>query len=588
MTDVEEKPVRKSVPRATIQLLPEHIANQISAGEVVERPASIVKELLENCIDAGADQIDIVIQAGGLQSIQITDNGQGIPEQELALAVSRHATSKINCVDDLFSLESMGFRGEALASIASVTKFSLTSRTKDAKHASCWRNTTVDKQSDFAIEPASHPVGTTVQANELFYNTPARRRFIKSERTEFKHIEDVVKQIALGNCAVGISLKHQQRSVLQIPPAKTQADIQLRLVRILGKAYAHQLIELDYSASGLSLSGWLCSPEIDRSQTDLQFFYINNRIVRDKIMLHALKQVLEPYIHPGRQPVCVLFLTIPRDQVDVNVHPTKHEVRFTSPRLVHDFIAQVIKSSLQDVNPQNYVTLPEQTFSSAPDNLETNIHEVSTPYNYAAAMPATTRQWHNSMFGRSLGLIQQRYALFEHAAGLLLVDMNLAYKTYLANELQFIKDDPDRINSSKTLLMPMSFDVSQRQAKKFEAQLALFQLLGLQFVLSSSTQVRLLELPRFLALTDLSALVSKLIKQGFSSESELIAFIKEHASWSMENDEAAIQECLQAVAKYSSPDINRQNNQNTFWHLLPQDALEELFSSKNEEFASHE
>ena len=520
----------------SIQILPPQIANQIAAGEVVERPASIVKELIENSLDAGASQIDIIVKSGGLQSIQVTDNGVGIPEQQLKLAVCRHATSKISKIDDLYSLDSMGFRGEALASIASVTRFKLVSCTSDMQHAACWHNL----NNKPAVEPAAHPMGTTVHANELFFNTPVRRRFIKSERTEFKHIEDVVKQMALSHPHVGFTLKHNQRNSLQLPRASSEQEYEQRLLRVLGKVYAQNLIKLDFESGGLALRGYLAAPSVERSQSDMQFIYNNNRIVRDKVLLHALKQVMQPLLYPGKQAVCVLFLTLPTDQVDVNVHPTKHEVRFTSPRLVHDFVVQVLQASLDRINPAEYVSVADAITSYKPGlTNESNVNEpVST---YASGQNEVSMQWQSEVFGRYLGLYQQQYALFEHAKGLYVVDMQKAFVTCVRQCLT-----ADTESASKHLLMPIEFDLGPGLASKAEHLVSAARSAGFRFVLADN-KIRLIAVPGFMASADLSSLLSGLVADlntefGISDINEAVC---NHTRWAIANvNDVDVQECL--------------------------------------------
>ena len=338
--------------RQSIQQLSTQLANQIAAGEVVERPASVIKELLENSLDAGATQIDIEIKAGGTQLIRIRDNGSGIPKDELSLALSPHATSKIRSLDDLIHVYSMGFRGEALASIASVSEVVLTSCFSHANgEEMAWAIKA--KEGSFDLSPASHPAGTTLEVSNLFYNTPARRKFLKAERTEYKHIEDIVKRIALARFDVAINFKHNQRQVFALTAANSNENKRQRLARLINKEFIQSAVELDFENAGLKLSGWLANADYSRSQSDMQYFFVNGRMIRDKVITHAVRQAFQNTLYPGRFPVYVLNLEMDAEQVDVNVHPTKHEVRFRQGRLVHDFLFYSLREALSQSSPSS-------------------------------------------------------------------------------------------------------------------------------------------------------------------------------------------------------------------------------------------
>ena len=351
----------------SIRRLSRQLANQIAAGEVVERPASILKELLENSLDAGARQIEVDVEQGGIKRILVRDDGYGIAADELTLAVSRHATSKISTLEDLESIVSMGFRGEALASISSVSQMSIISRQADSQQA--WRLLCGDPdiQSDVP-EPASHPVGTSVETRDLFYNTPARKKFLRSERTEFRHIEDVIRRVALSHFHTAFVFKHNQRQIFRLPVAKDQTARQTRIARLCGKAFLQQARYLDVNRSGMQLYGWVLPPDFSRSQSDLQFFFVNGRIIRDRVVMHALRQAYGEQLHPGRHPAYVLYLNLDPTKVDVNVHPTKHEVRFHEARLVHDFLAHSLLSAFEyqplfNTEPLSYVKQAEGNYA---------------------------------------------------------------------------------------------------------------------------------------------------------------------------------------------------------------------------------
>ncbi|WP_064718589.1 DNA mismatch repair endonuclease MutL [Proteus hauseri] len=327
-----------------INLLPPQLANQIAAGEVVERPASVVKELLENSLDAGATTIDIDIDKGGAKLIRIRDNGCGINQADLKLALARHATSKISSLDDLEAIISMGFRGEALASISSVSRLTLTSRTASQEEA--WQAYAEGRDMAVTVKPAAHPVGSTVEVLDLFYNTPARRKFLRTEKTEFGHIDEVVRRIALSRFDVSISLTHNGKRMRQYRAAKEEHQYTRRLSAICGNNFVEQSMQLSWEHGDLAIKGWIEHPSSPTHSSDIQYCYVNGRMMRDRLINHAIRQAYEGYLQGEQQPSYVLYLTVDPHQVDVNVHPAKHEVRFHESRLVHDFIYQGVLSVL--------------------------------------------------------------------------------------------------------------------------------------------------------------------------------------------------------------------------------------------------
>jgi DNA mismatch repair protein MutL len=329
-----------------IQVLPPQLANQIAAGEVVERPASVVKELVENSLDAGATRIDIDIERGGAKLIRIRDNGGGIKKDELALALARHATSKIATLDDLEAIISLGFRGEALASISSVSRLTLTSRTAEQQEA--WQAYAEGRDMDVTVKPAAHPVGTTLEVLDLFYNTPARRKFMRTEKTEFGHIDEVVRRIALARFDVTINLNHNGKMVRQYRAVQQGGQQERRLGAICGTVFLEQALAIEWQHGDLSLRGWVADPKHTTSAlAEIQYCYVNGRMMRDRLINHAIRQACEDKLGADQQPAFVLYLEIDPHQVDVNVHPAKHEVRFHQSRLVHDFIYQGVLSVLQ-------------------------------------------------------------------------------------------------------------------------------------------------------------------------------------------------------------------------------------------------
>ncbi|EOC1286361.1 DNA mismatch repair endonuclease MutL [Cronobacter muytjensii] len=329
-----------------IQVLPPQLANQIAAGEVVERPASVVKELVENSLDAGATRIDIDIERGGAKLIRIRDNGGGIKKEELALALARHATSKIASLDDLEAIISLGFRGEALASISSVSRLTLTSRPADQQEA--WQAYAEGRDMDVTVKPAAHPVGTTLEVLDLFYNTPARRKFMRTEKTEFTHIDEVVRRIALARFDVTINLSHNGKMMRQYRAVQGNAPRERRLGSICGPAFLEQALAIEWQHGDLALRGWVAEPKgTTAALAEIQYCYVNGRMMRDRLINHAIRQACEDKLGIDQQPAYVLYLEIDPHQVDVNVHPAKHEVRFHQSRLVHDFIYQGVVSVLQ-------------------------------------------------------------------------------------------------------------------------------------------------------------------------------------------------------------------------------------------------
>ncbi|MGX2951570.1 DNA mismatch repair endonuclease MutL [Ursidibacter sp. B-7004-1] len=336
-----------SQPQPLIRILSPQLANQIAAGEVVERPASVVKELIENSLDAGANQIQIDIEKGGSQLIRIRDNGCGIGKQDLTLALARHATSKISTLEDLEAILSLGFRGEALASISSVSRLTLTSRPE--YQAEAWQAYAQGREMEVEIQPASHPIGTTIEVANLFFNTPARRKFLRTDKTEFAHIDEVVRRIALAKPNVTFVLTHNEKKVRHYKAVADRSleQQQKRVAAICGDEFIQQATHIDWQHDDLHLYGWVGSPVLARPQNDVCYSYVNGRMMRDKTINHAIRQAYGDLLPKETYPAFVLFLDIDPSYVDVNVHPAKHEVRFHQGRLVHDFIYQGVLNALQ-------------------------------------------------------------------------------------------------------------------------------------------------------------------------------------------------------------------------------------------------
>ncbi|MBD1557386.1 DNA mismatch repair endonuclease MutL [Vibrio sp. S9_S30] len=350
----------------TIKILPARLANQIAAGEVVERPASVVKELVENSLDSGATRIDIDIDKGGAKLIRVRDNGKGIIKGELGLALSRHATSKIHTLDDLEAIMSLGFRGEALASISSVSRLTITSR--PATQDQAWSAYSEGRDMEVKLQPTAHPIGTSVEVLDLFFNTPARRKFLRTEKTEFSHIDELLKRIALSRFDVTINLRHNGKMIRQYRAAKTGRQEEARITAVCGSAFVRHMLKISVEHQGLKLHGWVTTPEGARQQSDLQYCYVNGRMMRDKLINHAIRQSYENGLSPDQFATYVLFIELDPHQVDVNVHPAKHEVRFHQARLVHDFIYQALSDALS----QAEVIIPIETRASAYSQSEPN------------------------------------------------------------------------------------------------------------------------------------------------------------------------------------------------------------------------
>lgn len=347
-----------------IQVLPPQLANQIAAGEVVERPASVVKELVENSLDAGATRIDIDIERGGAKLIRIRDNGCGIAKADLALALARHATSKISTLDDLEAIVSLGFRGEALASISSVSRLMLTSRT--AEQSEAWQAYAEGRDQAVTVKPAAHPVGSTLEVLDLFYNTPARRKFMRTEKTEFGHIDEVVRRIALARFDVAINLSHNGKLMRQYRAAKEESQHERRLASICGPAFLQHALAISWQHGDLSIRGWVADPQGARQLGEMQYCYVNSRMMRDRLINHAIRQAYQDQLKDDQLPAYVLYLEVDPHQVDVNVHPAKHEVRFHQARLVHDFIYQAVTTVLQQAGNVALPLAEESSEQEAP------------------------------------------------------------------------------------------------------------------------------------------------------------------------------------------------------------------------------
>ncbi|ODN41683.1 DNA mismatch repair endonuclease MutL [Piscirickettsia litoralis] len=333
-----------------IQTLPRHLTNQIAAGEVVERPAAVIKELVENSLDAGATRIEIDIDKGGVQRISLRDDGHGIAKDDLKLALDRHATSKISTIEDLEAVETLGFRGEALASISAVSRFCLQSRTNDEEMG--WSiEMEGENDPDLLLKPIAHGLGTSIHVRDLFFNVPARRKFLRAERTEFLHIDETVRKIALSHFPVAFKLSHNGKVIFDLKAAVSLTEQRARVAKLCGQMFVEQSLYINEEINGLCLRGWIAKPTFSRSQADLQYFYVNDRMIRDRALNQAVRQAYQDVLYSGRYPAFVLFLGLDPVEVDVNVHPTKQEVRFSSGRQVFGFIRKVLQEALKKTQP---------------------------------------------------------------------------------------------------------------------------------------------------------------------------------------------------------------------------------------------
>ncbi len=490
-----------------IQQLPNHLINQIAAGEVVERPASVVKELVENSLDAGASNVYVDILAGGQKLIRIRDDGAGIVQDELELALSRHATSKISSLDDLESVVSLGFRGEALPSIASVSRLSMCSRTSSGDTA--WQ---LEANGGDVCEakPAAHPVGSTIEVHDLFYNTPARRRFLKTERTEFGHIEKWMKRLALSRPDVGFTVTHNRRTVLQLLPAATDEERLLRVGKILGEQFAQQAVYIASEADGIAVSGWLGLPTFNRSQPDMQYWFVNGRSIGDKTLAHAARHAYRDVLFHGRYPAYILSLTLDPATVDANAHPAKHEVRFRDARKVHGVVSQAVAVALRETKPGGHAQAP----TSMPQGpaFEQSAMRLSTSGHVSRASIAETLSAYQAMtpgeippMGFAIAQLAGTYVLAENANGLIVVDMHAAHERILYEKLKKNFDNSEVVR--QPLLVPTTVSVSESEAELVVESAEIFEKIGLVVDRAGPTSLVVREVPALLRDSDVESLL---------------------------------------------------------------------------------
>lgn len=496
-----------SIPR--IRLLNRLLANQIAAGEVVERPASVVKELLENSIDAHATQIEVILQQSGFHQIKVRDNGCGIEQADLRLAVCRHATSKIATVEDLSHIDTLGFRGEALASIAAVSRFWLSS--KPAQQTQAWQVHLNGLDTEVELQPTAHPTGTTVVVEDLFFNTPARRKFLRSERTEYLQIEEVFKRVALSHLDIGFSLTHNQRMIYRLLPAVTETQQQRRIAKIFGSNFIEQACKIERQATGLSLTGWLGLPSLSRSQNDLQYVYLNGRLVRDRVINHALRQAYEDILPAGRNALYLLYLTVDPTMVDVNVHPTKHEVRFHQARLVHDFLVSTLTKalspttlpsegveraspSLEVCEPDLSMQMVQPLFSCVAEPESAYAQQTDRAEQSRVQMPLQVTETAAHNWGKALAYLQNRWLLSEVEEGILFIDTHAAWRFVCSQRLT--EAHANHTICAQPLLFPHTHTLSTEiLTRLFSQQEKLLQLgIGLDQLSATAIIIRTLPL----------------------------------------------------------------------------------------------
>jgi len=612
---------------SVIKILSPQLANQIAAGEVVERPASVLKELVENSLDAGAQSIEIDIEQGGVKLIRIRDDGGGIGHDDLALALSRHATSKIDDLEDLEAVATLGFRGEALASIASVSRLSLTSNNGGS---SAWNAISEGRDMQVEVTPASHPQGTSVEVRDLFFNTPARRKFLRTEKTEYNRIDDSIKKLALSRFDVAFNLRHNQRAQLSLRPAKTQLEQEKRVADICGTSFMEQALYVDNVRPGLRLWGWIGLPTFSRSQADLQHFFVNGRCIRDKVVSHAVRQAYQDVLYHGRHPAFVLFLEITPGDVDVNVHPTKHEVRFRESGSIHSFISSTLKKALAEDRPQDHlqanstgefaeggeqfpgmVNQPDPNWQAAPQTQPAM--QFSSRTNFAGSSSGTmsgsagSMQNYQSLYstsginlpesanplgdqqdipplGYAIAQLKGIYILAENREGLIIVDMHAAHERITYERMKGAFDDQGLV--SQPLLVPESLAVSQREADAAEQHNEVFAKLGFVVERAAAESVIVREIPAILRGSEVEALLrdvlSDLLEHGNSER------IRDHINEILST--MACHGSVRANRKLSIPEMNallrdmeatersgQCNHGRPTWSQLTLDQLDKLF-----------
>ncbi len=565
-----------------INLLSQRLANQIAAGEVVERPASVIKELLENSLDAGATRLDIDVEQGGVKLMKVRDNGNGIVKDDLALALSRHATSKIVELDDLERIGSLGFRGEALASISSVSHLVMQSKSVAEPDSAGWQVQNGGQDMKASIKPVAHPQGTTVEVRDLFFNTPARKKFLKTEKTEYSRIDEVVKRLALSRFDVQFNLSHNNRAVHQLLAANSDAEKQRRVGLVCGPAFIENAVAIDIERAGLRLWGWVSLPTFSRSQADLQYFYVNGRTIRDKLVAHAIKQAYRDVLFHGRHPAYVLYLELDPSAVDVNVHPTKHEVRFRDSRLVHDFLFSALHRALAEVRPNVDSAAGQENheFADTSANVATQVGvgagfqgensqsslKLQESYSLDSTLsePRVTNYYQGERGNASAGRIQSHlaamgklsaqdeevpplgyaiaqlhgiYILAQNKEGLIVVDMHAAHERITYERMKLACQNEEL--KMQPLLVPVSLAVSQSEGDCVEEHHETLLQYGVELERVASESIVVRQVPSILKDSNVEQLVrdviSDLLEYGTSErilahQDELLSTMACHGS----------------------------------------------------------
>ena len=513
-----------------IRLLPDTLINQIAAGEVVERPSSVVKELVENSLDAGARRIDIDLEEGGIRLIRIRDDGSGMAPADLSLAVARHATSKIASLDDLEQVATLGFRGEALPSIASVSRFAISSRTAQESHGS---RLEIDGGKAGRIMPQAHAVGTTIEVRDLFYNVPARRKFLRAERTELGHVEEWLRSLALARPEVELRVSHNGKPGKQYRPGPSDAQAHGRVAEALGEEFVNHCLRIDHAAAGLSLKGWVGLPTASRSSADQQYFYVNGRAVKDRIVAHAVRQAYADVLFHGRHPAFVLFLELDARRVDVNVHPAKHEVRFRDGRLVHEFVYRTLHEVLAGTRAgaaalpaaapaqaaaAGYAAWTSDRQSPMSLPVRDTLASYATLYGDpqargdSAAVAQRLPEVDDAQvppLGFALAQLHGIFILAENAQGLVLVDMHAAHERITYERLKDAQDGSGI--RSQPLLVPVALAVAEREADVAEQHADALEALGFELRRTGPQALSVRAVPALLADLEPRALVLDLL-----------------------------------------------------------------------------
>lgn len=551
-----------------IQKLDNTLINQIAAGEVIERPASIVKELVENSIDAGSQSVSIELESGGIQRIVIRDDGAGIDKDDLSLALTRHATSKITCLNDLHSIDSLGFRGEALPSIASVARFSITSSSDDSQQG--WNLRADGGQMSEVPKPAAHARGTTVEVNELFYNTPARRKFLRTDKTEFSHCEQVIRKMAIAYLDVSFTLRHNQKTVFSLKPAHTETEINQRLGKLLGQAFIEHAIYVERAVDDIRLYGWFAAPAYSRNQADSQYQYINSRCIRDKTLSHAVKIAYQDVLYHGRHAAYVLCLEMDPAKVDVNAHPGKHEVRFHESQSIHGFVRQTVKQAISEARPSELGSDNLAKLSTLAKSSNTAFQSSFTNHNNSAPSVAEIRQLYTNinppvarqepgpepvapkntaanhedlLLGYALAQLHGIYVLAQNSKGLVLVDMHAAHERVIYEQLKS-KDTQTPI-AQQHLLVPVNLSVTQAEADLVEQQQETINSFGFDVRRLSPQSISIRTIPQLLTHLDIANLMR-----------DVLADLSEHNL--SPTIEQARNEILSSIACHGSIRANRE------------------------------